>query len=560
MKKILAIIFSLAILSGCAAGTGTEVSETSVTSGTVTASESTVTTAETTTKITTATTTVSETTAVTEEKILTAAELGVNGDGSLSEVFTSRLADFAAPYIESGGIRVYPALYDFDYDGVPEIILIHHNSGQGLMPCEVYSAYDFEKLGEFEGFCRDGFTRFSAGRKGGTIIHNYYEHSNWQRSENVLYASITDGKFTADPLYNRYGQTVGGQYNAVMSINEVVDKKTFGKLYSVDFLDKPDTLMGYVEFSDKDIKPDIQSRFAEEYAAESYYADADYNSESLSAAVTESYNNYIRLKRLSNYDDKDTYCLVPMGDKNQTAFFFDKNGVFFIDETDKITQLSDLEYFYSVKKLWDSLVVFQLFGNTSPCFVYSVSGGEPRLIEEINGDAPTRGSGMYFDYSSLYNGGFEMIHSVYDATSFGAHTFKKYQFYFSADGIREYGSIVVPWEEFSSAYESTAKKYADELAAEGYEIYEVLYRGDYCFILNCRQQLYAEDPPEPINGYNNMYIVLKPFIDPAFNGFDEIERDWGFYLTALIPEIAVYPEKYYKEGEDWDKCTVKPWG
>lgn len=551
MKKILPFILAVTILAGCAADESSEVTPASGTGGTVLSAESTVTDTETTTKPTT-TTKVSETTsetasvttkAVTEEPP-TNEKLGVNADGTLSEVFTNRISEFAEPYIKNSALGVYPSLYDFDYDGVPEVFLIFHSGAQGLMPCEVFSAEDFSSIGEFEGFCRDGFTRFSKGRNGGTIIHNYYEHSNWQREESVFFAKITDGKLETDMLYKRYGQSADGEYKAAMKITETVNEKAFGKLYKTDYSYDLKTLIGFVSFSDKDIMPDIQSRFAEEYAVTSYSNDVGYDSKSLAEAAVESYNNYIRLKQLSDYDDESTYCLAPMGNKNQTAFFVDgKNGIFFIDENEEITQISDNPNISYIKKLWDNMIVFQLFGNSSPCYICRVNDGKPEPVEEINGSVSFFGNGMYFDYSELYNSSFEMIHSVYDASPAGGHTFKKYQFYLNGDDMHEYGSIVVPWEEFSSAYGEAAQKYADEEAAEDYEIYEVLYRADGCFILNCCRQIYVDDPPRPMeNCYNFRYVTLKPNSD---GGFNELDRGSGFYLPALIPEIAVYPEKMY---------------
>ena len=62
--------------------------------------------------------------------------------------------------------------------------------------------------------------------------------------------------------------------------------------------------------------------------------------------------------------------------------------------------------------------------------------------------------------------------------------------------------------------------------------------------------LYLTDE-EPC-GYRFYNLTLKP----ADGGFSLVYRDSGVYKTALIPEIAVYPEAYYKEGEEWDKCIV----
>lgn len=160
MKKLVPIILSAFVLAGCSGNSGGGEISDSVTS------ETTVTTTVTetekiseTTTATTAETTSVTTTVVMEEKAPINAELCVNADGTLNEFFTEKIIKLAEQNKPDYGL-VYPALWDFDGDGVPEIILTNHNSGQGLMPSYVYSAESLEQIGEFDGFCRDGFTRF----------------------------------------------------------------------------------------------------------------------------------------------------------------------------------------------------------------------------------------------------------------------------------------------------------------------------------------------------------------------------------------------------------------
>lgn len=170
-----------------------------------------------------------------------------------------------------------------------------------------------------------------------------------------------------------------------------------------------------------------------------------------------------------------------------------------------------------------------------------MTDGKPVLAETLS----NRGHAMQFRRSSLYNGGFEMIDSVYDMSSYSGHTFKPYQFYRDENGFHEYGSIVVPIEDFNKYYSEAAQPFIDEIAKEwrdDLEIYEVLYRGDSCFILNLRSPLKVDDYDSKIFGYNYYNITFKPTAD---SGLADVYRDFGFYKTALIPEIAVYPEEMY---------------
>ena len=143
--------------------------------------------------------------------IVLKAELGVNEDGTLSEKFVKRIEELMKLDHEETGI-VYPSLYDFDDDGIPEIFLIIHNGGQGYMPCKVYSAIDFSYLGEFEGFCRDGFTHLENSH-GGTMIHSYYEHSAQLRREDYVFAKLVNGKLETTWLYGKEGGIRGGELN-----------------------------------------------------------------------------------------------------------------------------------------------------------------------------------------------------------------------------------------------------------------------------------------------------------------------------------------------------------
>ncbi|MDE6596908.1 MAG: hypothetical protein K2K44_12980, partial [Oscillospiraceae bacterium] len=141
---------------------------------------------------------------------------------------------------------------------------------------------------------------------------------------------------------------------------------------------------------------------------------------------------------------------------------------------------------------------------------------------------------------------------VYDATSCAPPTLQTYQRYRDKDGFHEYGSIVVPIEDFNKYYGEAAQVFVDDIAKEwgvsvDIEIYEVLYRSDNSFILNCRSPLISGEYDNDKLGYNFYNITLKPNTN---GGLTEVYRDRGVYKTALIPEIAVYPEKMYVPEEN----------
>lgn len=516
-KKLMAVIFSLAILAGCAANEDTEIPETVSETAAVVSEAATTTTV--TTETSEDTTNVSETTSDTatensETKAvpLSRADLGINPDGTLNDKFTERLTELATPD-EPVHYIIYPSLWDFDGDGVPEIILTNHNSGQGLMPCHVYSAETLEEIGEFEGFCRDGFTRFINNDEG-TLIYNFYEHSAHIRFESAEKIKLENDKLVRESKTAReWVMSNSGAYKPHLEYYEA--GSTDDERNERDFINR---------------------------TAEYYYGDVctSYDNDTCDVKnAVESYNNYIRSQALITTGvDR----LLIFGDKNEYAFLQTEEGCFFIAENGEKTLLKEGWAYIELYILGD-VIVCQPLGNTQPCDVYVMTDGKPELVAELSG------KGMYLDHSHLYNGGYELTHSTYDGQAdenlnpIGYHTFKKYQLYRDRDGFHEYGSIVVPMEEFTEIYGEKIKSLSEELAKEDKEIYEVLYREDGCFILNCRKTIFLdEEKKQPAGAYYMTNITIKPLYDGSFI---EVCRDRGTYKTALIPEIAVYPEKMY---------------
>lgn len=535
MKKILPFILALTILAGCTANESTEVTETNRTSSTETSTEKLETaaisetmTVTTEAKTEVATETETEVTAGSvpnnkAEKLPIDAELCINADGTLNENFTERLAKFVMPD-EPVFAGIFPALWDFDGDGVPEIILIFHSGSQENMPCVVYDPETFEEIGEFEGFCRDGFTRFTNGYDVGTAIYSYYEHSNWRRMETVEFVHMEQGKLVSDKKITRLWQTGDNMINPAMVV----------------YSDNSDELNGLE-------KEFLGWKFGDVCTS---YGNFDIDGSEFAAAAVESYNNYIRVYNITK-EEYPVGCAF-IGPKNEAAVYEIKGKGFFMDENGTVTPLNNDLPYTNIYKLDEDIIVCQPLGNTMPCDVYTMADGKPVLDEKLSGNG-----GMMLSRSKLYNGGFEMIESVYDSSTEGSHTFKTYQFYRDKDGFHEYGSIKIPLEEFNKVYGEAAQVCIDKLTkdveAEHMEVYEVLYRGDCSFILNCREPIILSTETEEPFGYDFYNITLK--LDRE-GGFSEMYRDMGVYKTALIPEIAVYPETYYKEDEEWDKCIV----
>lgn len=467
------------------------------------------------TEITTTAVTVSETTAATVE---TLSEKLIDSQGMLTKEYLAILEQL---FEENSQDTIAPeiALHDFDDDGIPEIIFINSNGGQGNMPCKVYRAKDGKFLGEFSGFCRDGYTRFSKGY-GGTIVHNYYEHSNWQRVESFDLITISDESLNVENIYSRYGLLNYCECYPTMSYTEEINEQYIQSSVSIEFIGEQ------------------QFRLGEEYAVTTYgYYDIDQSERAETVFML--YNDYKKLENLSVNNSDLYYAFAPGdydGDMKPEAFFQNKDGVFFIDSSGNTTQFTE-ETYYDIHKLWYDKIVFEPWG-IPYCKVYTVTDGKAEQVIDI-------GRGISFDYSELYNGYYEVTHSVYDGLeasgiSVGDHSFKKYLFYYRDGGLKECGAIAIDQSKFFDEYGESAEKIRDEIEAEGGEITEILYRDDTAFLVNYRIAAHESENPVYYNMWNKTY---KPCFDNK--ELKEIDYNAGVYLPALIPEIAVYPEEMY---------------
>jgi len=156
----------------------------------------------------------------------------------------------------------------------------------------------------------------------------------------------------------------------------------------------------------------------------------------------------------------------------------------------------------------------------------------------------------YFDYASGGlvvddEGQLLIVHDTYDIEydkemdSFTGHTWKPYYLYFekvSEDNteenrFREYGAIKISREQFCRFAGGEEVLARIEAIDENVEITDILYRENN--IININYRINRE------TGYSQNYVTVK-YNDKEV--FDYTEGDCGKYETALIPEIATYPE------------------
>ncbi len=436
--------------------------------------------------------------------------------GMLTEDYTEQINKLIRK-IEHG--VPYVALQDFDGDDFPEIVIVEHNSGQGLMPCKIYDANTLEYMGEFEGFCRDGFTNFYE-TADGVVVYNYYEHSVHSRYEGYSLIENIDGIFT-----ERIVSSETGFFN-------VCGAENAGIIW--------ENSAGY-----KGIRYE-----AEGYCVSSFGYDID--ASKAGKFVVDFYNNckqieniYIRelceiesfsifeapLLAIGDYDmDGKPEAFYQLGINKPLCFIDSEHNISVIESP----ETSDNGYYAaSAYKLWNGIIVFQGMGNSVSCLIYTVKNGKPTEITELSG------KGMMFDYSRFYNGCYELCDSEYDGPY---HTWKPYIYYCDADGWHEYSSIEISAEEFLSLYGDEAQEILDRIAAMetpvensgSWEVRSILYRSDNTYIINY--------------GWNvcNEHIIVKPGVTEN-DRLIEYPDYGGVYATAFIPELAVYPDSTHPD-------------
>ena len=127
----------------------------------------------------------------------------------------------------------------------------------------------------------------------------------------------------------------------------------------------------------------------------------------------------------------------------------------------------------------------------------------------------------------------------------GGHTYKTYYFFYRDGEFKEYGGIEIMPSEFMRL--NGAKDILDSIDATTAGIRNIIYRGGAEIInINCQTR-------DPEDGWtHNTYLTVR------VDGMDAIllgsEFSDGVMQTAMMPEIAVYPDKF----DPSEKLTASP--
>lgn len=343
----------------------------------------------------------------------------IDENGLLNDAAKERIDAILAEN-ETETCSVFPGLFDFDRDGVPELYLVFHNGGQGYMPIAVYTL-DGDRLGEFAGYCRDGFCRFSYGEDC-VYVHNKYEHSMHTSCELVTRLTVKDGVLSAEDILHKDGN-VGDSFplkNYTYFVNgESAEKEAYYEAYN-HWLYDTETVI---------------AREANEFSLCTYdlvVSDSPYDNRA--ETVASLYNQYIAGKNAATeqfgseplvfaFDDYDKDGTYEAFVQPQMENGYPTESLYFWNSTE-FTELnpSPIASFHDFTRIGD-LLFAQPFGNGSPCSVYGVRDGE--FYEHKNSRY-----GMlirpwkYFPFEGYVNEEFVL----YDSTFEPSHTHKPYFF------------------------------------------------------------------------------------------------------------------------------------
>jgi len=224
-------------------------------------------------------------------------------------------------------------------------------------------------------------------------------------------------------------------------------------------------------------------------------------------------------------DDSDNLC--------GTLWFIDQNGVIEIDPEEKD--------FWSNPHVYNMsgccfLVLEKAYVTGSESYIWGVKDGrpfQPNLIGYGNGISVN-------EYNEI-----EVIHSTYDAflskfedgTSIETgHTWKKYYFYYDGKDFKEYGGILITYEDLLRV--NGIDTILDTIEEDGYSIDSIYYRSNN--MVNINVSYSTEDSVK----YDNVTVRISgttPKIVPG--NFDETYEE-GYYLRAYSPLLVTYPEKF----------------
>ncbi len=530
-KKNLALLVSALLMAGaCAAPTPQSGKISEPPSASVTAETDTVDTSVPEISVTDISETVSETEQTArEETEAQSAQKYIDENGLLNDAAKERIDAILTEY-PSIGCSVFPGLFDFDRDDVPELYLVFHSGGQGCMPTVVFTL-DGERLGEFEGYCRDGFCRFSYGEDC-VYVHNKYEHSMHTSCDLVTRLTVENGVLSAEDIMHRIGST-GDSFplkNYSYFVNgESAEQNTFNGAYIRWLFDAEDI--------------DLLAREANEISLCTYDLVVSDPPEMYERAetVVSLYNQYIAGKNAAteqfgseplvfafdDYDKDGTYeAFVQPKEENG----YPTDSLYFWNGTE-FTKLdpSPFGVFQDFTRIGD-LLFAQPFGNGSPCSIYGVRDGE--CYEHENS---LRGMLIRTGYIPL-DGCVNEEFVLYDSTHELHHTHKPYFFTYPCEEI-----VAEPVTEADFSDREDVLAALDELKAE-LSVYPenagivgmYLRDGDYLHV-NYNEPVEAHDEEG-----NTHYFPLPHYRTYMIrNKVTQIDAGDGHYTAKLSGDYAL---------------------
>lgn len=447
----------------------------------------------------------------------------IDENGLLNDAAKERIDALLAEN-ETGTCSVYPGLFDFDRDGVPELYLVFHNGGQGYMPTAVYTL-DGERLGEFSGYCRDGFCRFSYGEDC-VYVHNQYEHSMHTSCELVTRLTVENGVLSAEDILHKDGN-VGDSFplkNYTYFVNgESAEKEAYYEAYNRWLFDGDETVIAReaneVSLCTYDLpysEPLGDSERAETVVSlyNQYIADKN--------AATEQFGSEPLVFAFDDYDKDGTYEAFVQPKKENgfstDSLYFQNGGEF--------TKLDPSPFggFYSFTKVGD-LLFAQPMGNGSPCSIYGVRDGEWYEHENSRYGMVIR-LGGYFPFEGYVNDEFVLYDSNYEPH----HTHKPYFFTYPCAEI-----VAEPVTEADFSDREDILAALDELKAElsvypeNAEIVGMYLRGGEYLHVN------YNEPVETHDEEGNMYYFPLPRYRTYMiqNKVKQIDEGDGHYTARL---------------------------
>lgn len=470
----------------------------------------------------------------------------VDENGLLTREGAERVAAIAEEH-GSPSSADYTGLFDFDRDGVPEVYLVRHNGGQGLMPVDIFSL-DGAEMGGFEGYCRDGFCRLSYGRDGDNCVyvHNSYEHSAHIKHDSVYRLTVTDGRLVSEQYLLSSG-AAGDNFPRL----EFSYKVNGGDADAEEYFTAYNRWLWENE--------DYKAREANEVsicAADSRNAPNDIGG--MCEWTAELYNEYIsgkntireRLGETSEGGGGHIF-VVPMtysfddydGDGSYEAFVVaDFMGETYFLKDSELTEFNKYVFGGATDcTRYGGLLMINGFGNSATCAVYGVSEGAPYEHEASYCGMLIRPSPDYgFDPVYRENSIFALYHTEYNGLNWGdsntgAHTWTPYPFSFNETDY-SWGELPsIPVDRGYFADRADVQSAFDEIEAAGGALTTAFLRGGRYLNINYTTPLSGfdgEEPPElPRENHYRTFLIQ--------NGVTLIDEGLGIYYESVTRYPAV---------------------